>query len=84
MWHRQVSDWGYGFCNWGTFGPGSGFAGWFFHLLIWAVVIAGVIWLVRRLSIPATKDSAMELVRRRYASGELDQQQFDEMTAKLS
>ena len=87
MWNRQVSDWGYGFCNWGPFGSGNGFGGWLFHLLIWAAIILAVIWLVRRL-IPKTagqtNDSALELVRKRYAAGEIDQQEFDEMTAKLS
>lgn len=68
----------------GTWGAG-GF-GWIFMLVFWALVIAGLICLFRWL-IPSKQDAktgecntgpgAMEILRQRYARGEIDQAEFE-------
>ncbi len=87
MWGRYFADLGYGYCNGGTFGSGNWFIGWLFPLLFWGAIILSLIWLARQISSKKhdqINDSAVELVRKRYAAGEISSQEFDEMTAKLS
>ena len=75
---------GYGF-------PMMGWAGGLGMLLFWALVIAGVVWLVRSTSQgrehPVDKGPAseppMDIIKRRYASGEITKEQFDEMKRNL-
>lgn len=74
---------------------GSGFAGpWMavLMLLFWALVIGGVVllvvWLVRQGSNMAPgsasrEDTALELLKRRYARGEITRDQFEQMRRDL-
>lgn len=63
--------------------------GWFMHVLMivsWIVVIVGIIvifrWLVRpksnRVKGGEPEDSALGLLKRRYAKGEIDKDEFEE------
>jgi putative membrane protein len=83
-------------CWWG---PGTGFMGgwgmgWFgplFTLLFWGLLIAGGIYLVRWSTqlfsgrSPNTSDSsdALDIIRTRYASGEIDREEFKRMKEAL-
>lgn len=78
MWHGY-DGWGMG-------------AGWFglWHLLWWALVIAAGVVLFRLLVTdrrrgggPGSDDRALEILRERYARGEIDQQEFEERTRQL-
>ena len=63
-------------------GWGMGFGGGIFMILFWILLIIGVIFLIR-LVIGATKEgrrpeSALEILKKRYAQGEISKEEFDE------
>jgi putative membrane protein len=86
--------------GWGMMGPGmmglgmmSGFGfGWFMPVLMilfWGLVIWGVVALVRGLSGPdrydsATADSALEILKRRYARGEVSKNEYEQKKRELT
>lgn len=65
-------------------GVGFGLA-WLFRIAIWVALIALVVLLVRRLLVPRGADrrwspeSAADVLRRRYAAGEITREQYEEM-----
>ena len=80
----------------GWFGPGmmgSGWwgLGWIFMIVFWGLVIIALIFLIRwlaRQSRPraeqdAGRDSALEILRQRYAKGEIDKEEFDQKKRDL-
>lgn len=63
---------------------GWGAMGWFggiLMVLFWAAVILLIVWAVRAFT-PTTRvreeDTALEILRRRYAAGELSQAEYDQ------
>ena len=50
-------------------------------LLFWGVVIAGLVvgvrWLVSQNRTAAPRDEALEILRQRYARGDIDRQEFE-------
>ena len=66
------------------YGP---YGGWmFFHFLFWILVIIGVIllivWLVRqpgRYEPGHSEESPLDILRRRYARGEISKEEFERM-----
>ena len=70
---------------WGMFGGGAGGFGMVFMLLFWVLLIAGVVlvvkWLVeqgRPGGAPALgAESALEILKKRYARGEIDKEEFE-------
>ncbi len=81
--------WSYGY-GWGSF---------FWMVLwlaLWAILFGGLIWLMvrslqrsilhashREVRILSSEPSAIEILQRRYARGELDDYTFDRMCARL-
>ncbi len=62
--------------------------GWIVMLVFWGLVIAGIVLLVRALTNRHVagrpeSDSALEVLRRRYAAGEITKEQFEEMKRML-
>jgi putative membrane protein len=62
--------------------------GWIMMLLFWGLLIAGIVVLVRALASRSvfgqpSYDSALEVLRRRYAAGEITKDQFEEMKRTL-
>lgn len=58
---------------------------WFFSILFWILIIAGVVLVVRWLadrgspaSAPPT-ESALEILKKRYARGEIDRETYERM-----
>ncbi|HKK02180.1 MAG TPA: SHOCT domain-containing protein [Desulfuromonadales bacterium] len=88
------NGYGNGFCGFGPFSgggfTGGGFAGGgFLNLIFWLVVIVLVVWLVRSLlthhnSRPSAAPSAMEVLKRRYAAGEIDKEEYGRMKRELA
>jgi putative membrane protein len=74
------------------FGFGGSMAfGWIWMLIFWAVVIGGVVVLVRWLSakppateVPGTRrESPLDILRERYARGEIDKEEFEQKRRDL-
>lgn len=75
---------------WGWWGGGPGGWGWAGMLLsmaiFWTAIILLCVWAVRTFAAAqgsrmdghrSSDESAVEILRRRYASGEIDQQEFE-------
>lgn len=85
-----------GFGGFGMMGPGmmGGYGlnpfGAILSLAIWAVIIGGVvllvIWLVRNVNVAprASSESPLDILKARYAKGEITKEQFDQMRRDLA
>jgi putative membrane protein len=88
----------YGRGGYGGYGPGMmgwGYGGWFsgiFGIIFLAAVVVGVFFLIRWIvsaserhsgQEPGTGDSAMEILRKRYARGEINKEEFEEKKKDL-
>ena len=66
--------------NWGTYGWGMGF-GWIFMILFWALVIFGIVYIIqtilRRAGQPGAEESPLDILKKRYAKGEISKEEFD-------
>ncbi len=65
------------------------FGGGIFMLLFWGVIIIGGFFLVRYLirqsqtAARTTENTALEILKQRYARGEINDEEFEKMKAKL-
>ena len=88
MWGSNFSDLGNSFCGFGpSFGHGPWFMGWIFPLLFWGVIAYLVYSVIRSLfsnKIALKNDSAFELLRNRFASGEINEQEYTVQKAVLN
>jgi len=81
---ERVYEWGWGMHPmWGVWGAGM----MLMMLVFWGVVIVGIVlgirWLVGQ-SRPPSSDTALEILRQRYARGEIDKQEFEAKKRDLS
>jgi putative membrane protein len=85
-------DWGMGS---GMLGYGYGMS-WFSHILMivfWVALIVGIIFLIRWLVVASRSgghqavnqggDTALDILRKRYARGEINKQEFEEKKRDL-
>jgi putative membrane protein len=78
--------------HWGDYGWGMGSGwgmglGWLFFVLFWVLVIVGVVYLIRlfaRGGRPKTEEETpMDILKRRYAKGEISKDEFEKMKEDL-
>lgn len=71
------------------FGTGSGLLGWIFMALWWVLVILGLVMLVRWLASSGSEDnaserSALDILKKRYAKGEISEDDFARMKEDIT
>ena len=63
--------------------------GWLMVLLFWILIIVGVVVVVRWIMDQGkpnwlrTEETALDILKKRYASGEIDKEQFETMRQEL-
>ena len=76
--------------HWGGIGTGyGGFGvGWIFMVLFWAFVILGVIYILKQLfsdkEVCSHNESAEDILKKRYAAGEITKEEYDEKMNVIS
>lgn len=76
--------------DWGAWGPGFGFLGMVIMMLFWVLIIVGVVLVIRWLlnqgtrNSSGTEENALDVLKRRYARGEIDKETFDAMKRDLT
>ncbi len=87
--------WGWGGGGWGMMGPGMmGGFGWMWFMPIFGILFLGlIIWavvaLVRGVSQPSSSDSskaesALDVLKKRYAQGEINKEEYEEKKKDLA
>jgi len=52
-------------------------------LLFWGLVVGFIVWLVGLCAAPRRTDNSLEVLRRRFAAGEISLEDFDKMRKAL-
>ncbi|MHB1254345.1 MAG: SHOCT domain-containing protein [Candidatus Humimicrobiaceae bacterium] len=84
--------WGWPNMMGGFFGGGLGWIGMIFGFIFFILVVIGIIflivWLVKRSNYPGvenrTESKSLEVLKERYAKGEITKDQFDNMKKDLN
>ncbi|MHB1443309.1 MAG: SHOCT domain-containing protein [Candidatus Humimicrobiaceae bacterium] len=83
--------WGWPNMMGGFFGGGLGWIGMIFGFIFFILVVIGIIflivWLVKRSNYPGvenrTESKSLEVLKERYAKGELTKEQYESMKKEL-
>lgn len=71
---------------WGNHEWGMGF-GWFFMVAFWILVVLGIIYLIKVIAGDAKKgereETALDILKKRYARGEINKEEFEEKKKNL-
>ncbi len=62
--------------------------GWVFMILFWTAIILLIVWLYKQITgaeakPTVTEDTPLEILKRRYAKGEIDKKEFEEKKKDL-
>lgn len=80
-----ADNWGDGFGHM-MWGGGFGMVGGLMMLLFWGAIIALIVFAIRGFSAgsgSSSKSDAAEILRERYAKGEIDDEEYERRKAKL-
>ncbi len=73
------------------YGPAGGGMWMFFHFLFWTLVVIGVIllivWVVRqtgKVTSGHAEESALDILKKRYARGEITKEEYDKVKKDIS
>lgn len=74
--------------HWGDYGWGWGMGfGWVFMIAFWIIVIAVIVFIVKAVTGGQRKnegdESALDIIKKRYAKGEISKEDFDRMKDDL-
>lgn len=65
----------------GFYGGGMGFFGGFMMIIFWAAVVLLIVWVVREVSgknrVMGGDAKALDILKERYAKGEIDKAEFE-------
>lgn len=79
----MMHGWGNGFGDMGGMSP----LGWVFMLLFWLLLIGGLIWffvtLSRNQNSGRSSPSALNVLKERYARGEINREEFEQKKRDL-
>ncbi|TDY02442.1 SHOCT domain-containing protein [Thiohalophilus thiocyanatoxydans] len=76
-----MMDGGLGF----GFGHGGGFIGIFFWIILIVAIIVAVRWLMdNKSSTAGQSDKALDILKQRYARGEIDLQEYEQKRREIS
>lgn len=97
QWGRGGDGYGGGYGPGGMMGGGWYGMGWFggiFMIIFWILIIVGIVVLIKWVSTMSKgtpvqgggqqEDSAIEILRRRYAKGDITKEEFEEKKKDLS
>lgn len=75
--------------HWGDYGWGWGMGfGWAFMVLFWIIVIAVIVFIVKAVTggekSRREEESAVDILKKRYAKGEISKEDFDRMRDDLT
>ena len=81
---------GWGFGNYGGYGGVMGWIGPIMMIVFWGALIVGIVFLVRFLTRggggsgnPGGRESALDILKKRYAKGEMSREEFEAMRKDL-
>ncbi|WP_073612051.1 SHOCT domain-containing protein [Desulfopila aestuarii] len=87
MWGVHAGQWSGGFCSWGpSFDQGPWFLGWDFPILFWGVIAFIIVHRIKDLfSARQTNnhDNALNILKNRFASGEINEQEYNSQKSIL-
>jgi putative membrane protein len=77
--------------HWDGYGWGMGF-GWVFMILFWVLVVGGSVLLVRWIASygekkgrgPQSSETALDILKKRYARGEITRDDYERMKKEIS
>lgn len=87
QWRGRGYEWGHGPGMMG--GYGGGWLGSIIMVAFWVAVIVGIVLLIRWLvvstksGVSGAEDSALEILKKRYARGEIDKKEFEQKKKDL-
>lgn len=75
--------------HWGDYGWGWGMGfGGVFMIVFWILVVLGIVFLIKSFAGGTNKqekeESALDILKRRYAKGEINKEEFERMKVDLT